>query len=166
MTFRIESHLAVEVVHKVKELSGCSGRYSSASSMLLDPNSDNSEQKLFSVTNSHCHIRRRLCVAVLRQSLLSSTNGDDAYERFLPGFWFSLYLVSLLLKMMSDSDNTASSSTPFQPIALQLAKAQRQYQQLLDRVTPFVLYRWLGTAGVLAIFMLRIVLSQGVSKIS
>ncbi|PSR77206.1 hypothetical protein PHLCEN_2v8010 [Hermanssonia centrifuga] len=62
---------------------------------------------------------------------------------------------------MSDSDNTASSSTPFQPIALQIAKAQRQYQQLLDRVTPFVLYRWLGTAGVLAIFMLRIVLSQG-----
>lgn len=37
----------------------------------------------------------------------------------------------------------------------------RQYQVLLDRVTPFVLYRWLGTAGLLGLFMLRIVLSQG-----
>ncbi|EPT00332.1 hypothetical protein FOMPIDRAFT_1023734 [Fomitopsis schrenkii] len=39
--------------------------------------------------------------------------------------------------------------------------AQRQYQQLLDRITPFVLYRWVGTAGLLAVFGLRIVLSQG-----
>ncbi|KAJ2987305.1 hypothetical protein NUW54_g9463 [Trametes sanguinea] len=31
----------------------------------------------------------------------------------------------------------------------------------LDRVTPFVLYRWLGTAGLLALFALRIVFAQG-----
>ena len=63
---------------------------------------------------------------------------------------------------MSSSD-PAASDTPFQPISAQYAKAQRQYQQMLDKVTPFVLYRWLGTAGLLSIFMLRIVFSQGVS---
>ena len=37
------------------------------------------------------------------------------------------------------------------------------YEQWLDKVTPFVLYRWLGTAGLLSLFMLRIVFAQGVS---
>lgn len=63
--------------------------------------------------------------------------------------------------MMSSSD--ASSDTPFTPISAQYTKLQRQYQQMLDKVTPFVLYRWLGTAGLLSVFVLRIVLSQGVS---
>lgn len=62
--------------------------------------------------------------------------------------------------MMNASDN-AASDTPFQPLSTQYAKAKRQYQQWLDKVTPFVLYRWLGTAGLLAVFMLRIVLAQG-----
>ena len=66
--------------------------------------------------------------------------------------------------MMNASDN-APSDTPFQPLSSQYAKAKRQYQQWLDKVTPFVLYRWLGTAGLLAVFMLRIVLAQGVSLI-
>jgi hypothetical protein len=43
------------------------------------------------------------------------------------------------------------------------ARTQRQYQQVLDRWTPYMLYRWLSTAGLLAIFFLRIVLAQGVS---
>lgn len=67
--------------------------------------------------------------------------------------------------MMSSSDAAASSDTPFQPISTQYTKVQRQYQQLLDKITPFVLYRWLGTAGVLSLFVLRIVLSQGVRGI-
>ncbi|KAI0343681.1 retrieval of early ER protein Rer1 [Trametopsis cervina] len=54
-----------------------------------------------------------------------------------------------------------ANDTPFQPISVQYTKFQRQYQHLLDRITPFVLYRWLGTLGVLFVFMLRIVLSQG-----
>ncbi|KAM5542978.1 hypothetical protein V8D89_003362 [Ganoderma adspersum] len=62
--------------------------------------------------------------------------------------------------MMSSSDPEASA-TPFQPLATHLAKAQRQYQQWLDKVTPFVLYRWIGTAVLLALFMLRIVFAQG-----
>ena len=64
--------------------------------------------------------------------------------------------------MMNASDS-APSDTPFQPLSAQYAKAKRQYQQWLDKVTPFVLYRWLATAGLLVVFMLRIVFAQGVS---
>ncbi|KAI0359621.1 retrieval of early ER protein Rer1 [Trametes cingulata] len=63
--------------------------------------------------------------------------------------------------MMASSD--AESSGPMEPLTNYLAKGQRQYQQWLDRITPFVLYRWLGTAGVLALFGLRIVFAQGVN---
>ncbi|KAI0790589.1 retrieval of early ER protein Rer1 [Abortiporus biennis] len=62
--------------------------------------------------------------------------------------------------MMSSSD-TGSSETPFQPIANHYYTAKREYQRLLDRITPFVLNRWLATAGLLALFMLRIVFAQG-----
>lgn len=64
-------------------------------------------------------------------------------------------------KMMASSDT--ESSGPMEPLANYLAKGQRTYQQWLDRVTPFVLYRWLGTAGLLSLFMLRIVFAEGVS---
>lgn len=66
--------------------------------------------------------------------------------------------------MMSSSEATAE--TPFQPISAQYTKFQRQYQQILDKVTPFVFYRWLSTFGVLVVFLLRIVFAQGVSCIS
>lgn len=62
---------------------------------------------------------------------------------------------------MASSDT--ESSGPMEPLANYLAKGQRTYQQWLDRVTPFVLYRWLGTAGLLSLFMLRIVFAEGVS---
>lgn len=39
----------------------------------------------------------------------------------------------------------------------------RQYQFYLDRSTPHVAYRWVATAGLFAVFSLRIVLAQGVS---
>ena len=68
------------------------------------------------------------------------------------------------MKMMASSD-TEPSAGPMEPLATHLAKARRQYQQWLDRVTPFVLYRWLGTAGLLALFMLRIIFAQGVSNL-
>lgn len=64
--------------------------------------------------------------------------------------------------MMSSSDNGATGVGGLQE---RFINAQRQYQQLLDRVTPFVLYRWLGTAGLFAVFMLRILLAQGVSTL-
>ncbi|KAF8549051.1 retrieval of early ER protein Rer1 [Imleria badia] len=53
------------------------------------------------------------------------------------------------------------ASTPLQTVQASISKAQRQYQQTLDRWTPHVLPRWLSTLGLLALFMLRIVLSQG-----
>jgi len=60
---------------------------------------------------------------------------------------------------MSASDPTPS--TPFQPIANHYYNIMRQYQQLLDRATPFVLNRWLTTAGLLTLFLLRIFLAHG-----
>ena len=67
---------------------------------------------------------------------------------------------------MSSSDAGAASDmdTPFTPLSTQYAQYKRQYQQYLDKITPFVLYRWLATAGLIAVFLLRIVLSQGVSS--
>ena len=63
--------------------------------------------------------------------------------------------------MMSDTDS--GDSTPAQKVTEKYLRLQRQYQQVLDRLTPFILNRWLSTAGLLCVFMLRIVLSQGVS---
>ncbi|KAJ7502946.1 retrieval of early ER protein Rer1 [Mycena galericulata] len=60
--------------------------------------------------------------------------------------------------MMSASE---MDQTPVQNIQGQYTRIQRQYQQLLDRWTPYTLNRWLATAGLLALFFLRIVLSQG-----
>jgi len=53
------------------------------------------------------------------------------------------------------------SSGPLEPVMQHIARLRRQYQQTLDRITPFGMYRWLGTAGLLGIFLLRIVLSEG-----
>ncbi|KAG6920189.1 hypothetical protein DXG01_004958 [Tephrocybe rancida] len=66
--------------------------------------------------------------------------------------------------MMSSSDAFSASGadpSPGQNISAQFSKVQRQYQQVLDRWTPHVLQRWLSTAGLLALFFLRIVFAQG-----
>ncbi|KAJ7350467.1 retrieval of early ER protein Rer1 [Mycena olivaceomarginata] len=60
--------------------------------------------------------------------------------------------------MMSASD---MEQTPVQNLQGQFTRVQRQYQQFLDRWTPHILQRWLATAGLLALFFLRIVFSQG-----
>ena len=67
---------------------------------------------------------------------------------------------------MMSSDDSALDSSPVAKLSAQYHHYWRQYQHQLDRITPFVLYRWLGTAGVLSIFVLRIVFSQGVSACS
>ncbi|KAI6148390.1 retrieval of early ER protein Rer1 [Pisolithus tinctorius] len=59
------------------------------------------------------------------------------------------------------SSDEPAAPLPLAAAQLQFAKLQRQYQQTLDRWTPHVLQRWLGTLGLLIIFMLRIVLSEG-----
>lgn len=63
---------------------------------------------------------------------------------------------------MSATDSGVESS-PVQNITAQYSKVKRVYQQTLDRWTPYMLNRWLVTAGLLATFFLRIVLAQGVS---
>lgn len=63
---------------------------------------------------------------------------------------------------MSDSGSGLEPS-PVQNLQAQYAKIQRLYQQTLDRWTPHMLNRWLASAGLLALFLLRIVLAQGVS---
>jgi Rer1 family len=64
--------------------------------------------------------------------------------------------------IMMDSDEP-SSGGPLDSVRSQYTKLHRQYKQTLDRWTPHMLNRWLGTAALLAVFMLRIVLAQGVS---
>ncbi|TCD60786.1 hypothetical protein EIP91_009515 [Steccherinum ochraceum] len=63
--------------------------------------------------------------------------------------------------MMNASDSEPTSGGPLKPVMDQYYKTMRQYQILLDRVTPFVLYRWLGGAGLVCLFLLRIVIAQG-----
>ena len=82
---------------------------------------------------------------------------------FRPPHLFHLHDTSFTPRMMSDS-GSGLESTPFQNVTAQFTKIQRQYQQILDRWTPHVLYRWLSTAGLLSLFFLRIVLAQGVSS--
>lgn len=43
----------------------------------------------------------------------------------------------------------------------QAQQAQMRFQAALDRTTPFVGKRWATTGGLLVLFMLRIVISQG-----
>ncbi|KAI0302363.1 retrieval of early ER protein Rer1 [Multifurca ochricompacta] len=63
--------------------------------------------------------------------------------------------------MMSSSDAGGENSVSLQNIPATYARVKRQYQQLLDRITPHILYRWVGTAATVAIFELRILYAQG-----
>ena len=45
-------------------------------------------------------------------------------------------------------------------------KYARRFQMILDRSTPMVVERWLGTLGVFLLFALNVILRQGVSTFS
>jgi hypothetical protein len=64
--------------------------------------------------------------------------------------------------MMSSSDAAGETSASLQNIPATYARLNRQYQQTLDRITPHILYRWVGTTVTIAIFELRILYAQGV----
>lgn len=51
--------------------------------------------------------------------------------------------------------------TPFEAVSTHTSNLQRRYQALLDQSTPFVLYRWVGTATFLVLFFIRIFVAQG-----
>jgi len=59
----------------------------------------------------------------------------------------------------------SSLPPPLQPLEVHITKWQRKYQQSLDKLTPHMYQRWGGTAGLIALFLLRIVFSQGVSTV-
>ncbi|KAF8484093.1 retrieval of early ER protein Rer1 [Gautieria morchelliformis] len=55
----------------------------------------------------------------------------------------------------------SSMPAALQPIATNYTRFTRQYQALLDRSAPHILQRWLTTFGLVSLFVLRIVFSQG-----
>ncbi|KAL8297275.1 hypothetical protein RB597_006382 [Gaeumannomyces tritici] len=58
-------------------------------------------------------------------------------------------------------DSAEPDQTPFAAVSAQTSKITRQYQALLDKSTPFVLYRWIGTGVTLFLFFIRIFVAQG-----
>ncbi|KAK7733943.1 retention in endoplasmic reticulum protein 1 [Cytospora paraplurivora] len=58
-------------------------------------------------------------------------------------------------------DAPEPDQTPFAAVSAQTSKLQRQYQALLDQSTPYVTYRWIGTAVALLFFFVRIFYAQG-----
>ncbi|EIM85038.1 retrieval of early ER protein Rer1 [Stereum hirsutum FP-91666 SS1] len=62
---------------------------------------------------------------------------------------------------MMNSEPSEGVPAPVQAAQQYIHKAQRLYQSYLDRATPHVMYRWLGTLGVTILFELRIVFAQG-----
>jgi len=63
--------------------------------------------------------------------------------------------------MMSSSDATGEATASLQNIPATYARLRRQYQQNLDRITPHIVYRWVGTTVTVALFELRILYAQG-----
>ncbi|KAK3049377.1 hypothetical protein LTR09_009296 [Extremus antarcticus] len=53
------------------------------------------------------------------------------------------------------------STEPFAAVTAQTSKISRIYQSYLDKATPYVTYRWIGTATVFVAFALRIIFAQG-----
>lgn len=68
--------------------------------------------------------------------------------------------------MMSASEANGEAGTPFERFNAEKTRLTRVYQYYLDRVVPHVLERWLGAVVLLALFELRIIVSQGVRRCS
>ncbi|CAL3965806.1 unnamed protein product [Diplocarpon coronariae] len=58
-------------------------------------------------------------------------------------------------------DSVEPEQTPFASVTSHTSRMQRQYQAWLDKSTPYVPYRWVGTGTLLVIFFLRIFVAQG-----
>ncbi|KAF3770122.1 retrieval of early ER protein Rer1 [Cryphonectria parasitica EP155] len=58
-------------------------------------------------------------------------------------------------------DAPEPDQTPFAAVTAQTSRLQRRYQALLDQSTPYVAYRWVGTAVALMLFFTRIFVAQG-----
>lgn len=51
--------------------------------------------------------------------------------------------------------------TPFAAVSAQTTKFGQIYQAYLDKSTPFIVHRWVGTAVLFLVFGLRIIFAQG-----
>ncbi|KAI4096775.1 MAG: hypothetical protein LQ348_000529 [Seirophora lacunosa] len=58
-------------------------------------------------------------------------------------------------------DAPEPDQTPFEAVSAQTTRLGRIYQSYLDKSTPYTAYRWIGTAVLLLLFFLRIVVAQG-----
>ncbi|UZJ51211.1 hypothetical protein CBS101457_000531 [Exobasidium rhododendri] len=63
--------------------------------------------------------------------------------------------------MRPQGDEMEDSPPAVQQFMAHTTKAQQQVQSFLDSTTPYTARRWGTTAGLLVLFMLRIVFSQG-----
>ncbi|RCH99979.1 hypothetical protein CU098_009348 [Rhizopus stolonifer] len=55
-----------------------------------------------------------------------------------------------------DGSEGAASS-----LLTQKSNIERQFQQVLDQLTPFTPHRWTGTAILLILFMTRVIYAEG-----
>ncbi|CAO3584822.1 unnamed protein product [Absidia cylindrospora] len=59
------------------------------------------------------------------------------------------------------NDTTAENEGTSNNLLQQKTLLERRFQHFLDEVTPFAQYRWIATAVLLVLFMLRIILAEG-----
>jgi len=58
-------------------------------------------------------------------------------------------------------DAPEPADTPFAAVSAETTRLGRIYQAYLDKSTPHVTYRWIGTGVLIFFFFLRILLAQG-----
>ena len=67
-----------------------------------------------------------------------------------------------MMRADNPDDGLGSSAPPqIQQFLAHTNRLQQRYQAFLDSTTPYPLHRWAATAGLLFLFMLRIIFSQG-----
>ncbi|KAL6227399.1 hypothetical protein ACLB2K_001357 [Fragaria x ananassa] len=64
------------------------------------------------------------------------------------------------------SSSSLGSSTPLDAVQAWTFGVSRRYQHLLDKSTPHVLHRWLGTLAVALVYVLRVYLVEGFYVVS
>jgi len=62
---------------------------------------------------------------------------------------------------MESSNNPVADTTPLGRIRANLSALDRQLQSTIDQTTPYVAQRWIGTALLLTLFLIRILYTHG-----
>ncbi|KAM5576629.1 protein RER1A [Rosa sericea] len=69
--------------------------------------------------------------------------------------------VGLAASSSSSAEDPSSRGSPLDAVQAWSFGVSRRYQHLLDKTTPHVLHRWLGTLGVALVYVLRVYFVQG-----